>query len=197
LIFNNGRGRPDGDYSSVDEIVPPMDAKGRYVRKAGAAFGPTDATWRYVSEPKADFFAGHISGAERLDNGNTLICSGETGVIFEVDAKGETVWKYVSPLVGNVRPPGPPPGLGPGRRAGRDDNRPPSRRGRRSSGRAGERDRPPGPPEGRQRGRRSGRPPFGPPPGGRDRPTAMFRATRLSPDHPGLADRGLTSAATR
>ncbi|MBL8768161.1 MAG: hypothetical protein JNL94_12375, partial [Planctomycetes bacterium] len=40
------------------------------------------------------FFSSFISGAQRLTNGNTLICSGENGRIFEVTADGEIVWDY-------------------------------------------------------------------------------------------------------
>ncbi len=35
LVFNNGLDRPGDDYSSVDEIDPPVDAEGRYLLFAG------------------------------------------------------------------------------------------------------------------------------------------------------------------
>ena len=35
LVFNNGGDRPGGSYSSVDEIVLPVDAQGRYALQAG------------------------------------------------------------------------------------------------------------------------------------------------------------------
>jgi hypothetical protein len=114
LVFNNGRGRPGGNYSSVDEIVLPVDKEGRYVRKSGAAYGPKEPVWSYVS--KADFYAMHISGAQRLPNGNTLVCSGERGTLFEVTPQKEVVWKYANPVGGGPGPGGfgfPPPG-GPG-----------------------------------------------------------------------------------
>ncbi|MFH1740388.1 MAG: aryl-sulfate sulfotransferase [bacterium] len=95
LVFNNGRGRPDGDYSSVDEIVLPIDRRGRY--KLEIAYGPDKPVWSYTASKKEDFFSGHISGAQRLPNGNTLICSGETGTLFEVTEEGEVVWEYVNP----------------------------------------------------------------------------------------------------
>jgi hypothetical protein len=89
LIFNNGQGRPDGDYSSVDEIVPPVDSAGNYT-----GTGPAAPTWRYVADPPSDFYARHISGAQRLPDGNTLICDGPSAHLFEVDAGGEVVWEY-------------------------------------------------------------------------------------------------------
>jgi hypothetical protein len=108
LVFNNGLRRPDGTYSSVDEIVLPVDAKGRYAYKPGAAYGPGKAVWTYTAPKKSDFFSMMISGAERMNNGNTLICSGANGILFEVTPEGETVWKYVNPTKGG------PGGKGPG-----------------------------------------------------------------------------------
>ena len=43
-----------------------------------------------------DFFSPNISGAQRLPNGNTLICEGNSGHLFEVTSEGEMVWEYVT-----------------------------------------------------------------------------------------------------
>jgi hypothetical protein len=94
LVFNNGPGRPGGDFSSVDEIVLPIDARGRYVWEPGTAAGPREPVWRFTAPTKTEFFAGFMSGAQRLPNGNTLICHGETGTIFEVTRAKEVVWTY-------------------------------------------------------------------------------------------------------
>jgi hypothetical protein len=66
---------------------------------AGSAFGPKNLTWTYKANPPISFFSGEISGAQRLPNGDTLICAGVNGTLFEVTARGETVWKYVNPVV--------------------------------------------------------------------------------------------------
>ncbi len=104
-IFNNGVGRPGGNYSSVDVIVPPIDGSGDYAQPAasGIAFGPADLDWSYVADPPEDLYSGSISGAERLANGNTLICEGTKGTFLEVTLDHEIVWKYVNPM----RPTGP------------------------------------------------------------------------------------------
>lgn len=174
LVFNNGRHRPDGDYSSVVEIVPPADRLGHYTRKSGMAFGPTGPCWEYVASPKKnDFFSGHISGAHRLPNGNTFICSGANGTFFEVTPAKEIVWKYVNPVQGEPRM-GPPGGRPAGGFPG--GGRPPGRR-------------PPMPHAGENR------PPFPPPghgPGGMNEPkNAVFRAFRYMPDYPGLMGKSL------
>ena len=94
LIFNNGRGRADGNYSSVDQIRPPVTKSGEYSLAAGGAYGPADLEWSYAAEPKSDFYSHFISGSQRLPNGNTLICSGAWSRLFEVTPAGEIVWEY-------------------------------------------------------------------------------------------------------
>ncbi len=96
MIFNNGPGRPGGDASSVDEIVPPVDRQGRYPR-TGAAWGPKDPVWSYSAPNPTDFFSGFVSGAQRLQNGNTLICSGWNGHFFEITPAKKMVWEYRNP----------------------------------------------------------------------------------------------------
>ena len=89
LIFNNGVGR---HYSTVDEIVPPVNDNGEYYLASGSAYGPIVQTWIY--SPTPSFYASHISGSDRLSSGNTLICNGESGKIWEVTPEGATVWQY-------------------------------------------------------------------------------------------------------
>ncbi len=91
LIFNNGDRRTRA-YSSVDEIMPPLNSDGSYALTAGTADKPETTTWSYASPN--DFYADHISGAQRLPNGNTLICSGTDGRFFEVTPAGEIAWEY-------------------------------------------------------------------------------------------------------
>ncbi len=98
LIFNNGPKRPGGVYSSIEEIAPPIAPDGSYERTANSAFGPELTAWTYKATPPVSFFALNISGATRLENGNTLICEGTDGKFFEVTSTGEIVWKYINPV---------------------------------------------------------------------------------------------------
>jgi len=93
LIFDNGlfEGR-----SRVVEIAPPYGVGGGYERVPGQAWGPNEPEWTY-SDPGA-FFSSHLSGANRLPNGNTLVCEGVAGRFFEVTSEGEVVWEYVNPV---------------------------------------------------------------------------------------------------
>ena len=99
LVFNNGMERPGpASFSTVDEIVPPVDADGVYQRPLDKAFGPKEPVWIYKASPPTDFYSMHISGAQRLPNGNTLICSGANGTFFEVTPDKQVVWRYVNPV---------------------------------------------------------------------------------------------------
>src|SRR4029077_1528346 len=108
LLFNNGGERSDGSYSSVDELVLPADSQGRYTRQPGTGYGPDQPVWSYTAPKKPEFYSSFISGAQRLSNGNTLICSGANGTIFEVTPEKAIVWKYVNPVKAGT-PPGTPP----------------------------------------------------------------------------------------
>jgi hypothetical protein len=108
LVYNNGARRPGGNYSSVDELVLPQGNDGLYTRD-GKSFAPAETVWSYSAPKKSDFYSSFISGAHRLPNGNTMICSGGNGTLFEVTPDKNIVWKYVNPAKGGIGPGGPPP----------------------------------------------------------------------------------------
>lgn len=85
LIFANGVYASDLHHSQVWEINP---AKNEIV-------------WRYVEQNNPmQFYSPHIGGVQRLAGGNTLICEGAHGCVFEVTPDGEIVWEYVNPVKG-------------------------------------------------------------------------------------------------
>jgi hypothetical protein len=178
-VFNNGPGRADGQYSSIVEIAPPVDGAGRYRLERGKAYGPAKPSWEYTAAEKSNFFSSHISGAQRLSNGNTLICAGEQACVFEVNAAGQTVWEYINPYDERSGPRGRmgPPGMSHGG---------PRMPGPRPGAARGD-----GPPSGRPWGPPPGGMPFGPPPGGPGGPPGgggggLFRATRVPANHAGV-----------
>ena len=110
LVFNNGRGRAPAEYSSVDELALPFDPTHGFVREPSKAFGPASALWSYSDPP--EFYSHFVSGCQRLPNGNTFICSGKQGRLFEVTPAGSIVWEYWNPYGGEIErkpPPGEPP----------------------------------------------------------------------------------------
>ena len=85
LFFANGIHVPQGVlYSRVIEINPETQ----------------EEAWFYEDTPNWNFFSPNISGCQRLDSGNTLICEGLTGRIFEVTRDREVVWEYINPWYG-------------------------------------------------------------------------------------------------
>ena len=69
LVFNNGPSRPDGRYSSVDEIVLPVDEKDLPSKEGSGVRVRTKALWSYSAPKKSDFYSvvhlGHPPAAER------------------------------------------------------------------------------------------------------------------------------------
>ncbi len=82
LLFANGAYSADLHHSQVWELNP--ESK--------------QVVWRYqATDNPQSFFSPHIGGCQRLSSGNTLICEGAKGCIFEVTPRGEIVWEYVCP----------------------------------------------------------------------------------------------------
>lgn len=99
MIFNN---RGGGNYSTVDIITPVFDTYDWEYQYTGNVFAPAAPGWSYSAPNPTDFFSPIISGAQRLSNGNTLICSGRPGHIFEITPSNDIVWEYISPMVSGL-----------------------------------------------------------------------------------------------
>ncbi|GEO10096.1 aryl-sulfate sulfotransferase [Segetibacter aerophilus] len=106
MLFNNDiSNRNNMNYSSIYEIVPPTDSKGNYLIEKGKPFGPEKPIWNYVAPDTVSFWSSFISGAHRLNNGNTFINEGAKGHYFEVTKDGKIVWDYFNPYRGNMQKP--------------------------------------------------------------------------------------------
>jgi hypothetical protein len=103
LVFSNGA--PEvREFSSVEEIVPELDANGEYVRDPDGGFSAeVQRVYPRRSQDDEGEFAAIVSSAQRLPNGNTLIGYGPQGRVLEVTPKGKVVWDFVSPYTA-VRP---------------------------------------------------------------------------------------------
>ena len=92
LLFDNGLHRvganPDLQISDISasrviEIDP----------------GTKEIVWQYIDPFAPDFYSAICSSAQRLPNGNTLICEATKGRLFEVTHDKEIVWEYRSPFL--------------------------------------------------------------------------------------------------
>lgn len=95
MAYNNGLGRTP-NYSQIDIIRPPVNSFGEYVQSK--PYGPTNALWTYKDSIPTNFYSAVTSGAQRLRNGNTLICEGSSGRFFEIKPNNTIVWEYWSPV---------------------------------------------------------------------------------------------------
>jgi len=95
LVFDNGGQSGYGgstlyprytrDYSRVIECNPVT----------------LEIVWQYGAENgEGRFFSYHISSAQRLPNGNTMITDGTNGRIFEVTPDKQNIWEFISPTIG-------------------------------------------------------------------------------------------------
>ena len=58
-----------------------------------------EIVWQYMDPYAPNFYSAICSSAQRLPNGNTLICEATKGRLFEVTLDGEMVWEYHSPFL--------------------------------------------------------------------------------------------------
>ena len=97
MIFNNGQQR---GYSSIDIIEPPLDTNNsnNYILTNSATpYGPLNLYWSYSDS--INFYSPKISGAQQLENGNILICSGFQARLFEIEYQTDSVvWEYIIPV---------------------------------------------------------------------------------------------------
>lgn len=99
MIFDNGGasgyGKPNGNAPQ---------GSGVFARPTSRVLEIDPTTMRLVwSYTGPGFFATNISGAQRLQNGNTLITEGPSGRIFEVTNDSTIVWEYVYPVFGAAK----------------------------------------------------------------------------------------------
>ncbi|OBT85485.1 hypothetical protein VE02_07362 [Pseudogymnoascus sp. 03VT05] len=84
LIFDNGAYRT-GESNTYSRVIE-VDRKTKEI------------VWQYRDPSQWNtFFTPFMGSAQRLANGNTLICESAFGRIFEVTVKGVLVWEYIVP----------------------------------------------------------------------------------------------------
>jgi len=82
LLYANGAYSADLHHSQIWELNPTTK----------------ELAWHYKAKDNPQlFFSPHIGGCQRLPSGNTLICEGAKGCLFEVTLDGDVVWEYVCP----------------------------------------------------------------------------------------------------
>ncbi|MBI5299446.1 MAG: aryl-sulfate sulfotransferase, partial [Deltaproteobacteria bacterium] len=95
LVFDNGmHNAAIEDWGLPRSKVVEIDPK---TKKVVWAFTHHEEKFAGWMPPEFKFNSPYIAGAQRLPNGNTLICEGASGRIFEVTKGGEIVWEFINP----------------------------------------------------------------------------------------------------
>jgi len=93
LIFDNGLHRKPCKPGQPDEI------SSFEVSRAVEVDPETDQiVWEYI-DPMHQLYTNFCGSAQRLPNGNTLMCESRTGTFYEITYDKEVVWKYTSPFI--------------------------------------------------------------------------------------------------
>ena len=84
LVFDNGM-HPNGFAFSSSRILEVNPRNNKVV-------------WKYPSTTTFEFYSSTLGSCQRLPNGNTLICEGTAGRIFEINHSSELVWEFANNL---------------------------------------------------------------------------------------------------
>ena len=89
----------DNDYHRLPEYENRYHSNlGIYSRVLEVNPDTNKIEWEYRDEEVRKFYSAVCSSAQRLPNGNTLICESTTGRIFEVTPDKEKVWEFSNPF---------------------------------------------------------------------------------------------------
>jgi len=102
LYYVNGNNSSQGQFSSVEELSPPLNNEGLYDIIPGQAFGPESPVW--IFDDNQGFHSQMQSGVFRLQNGNTLVTVAQHRRIFEVTLDGDILWDYTHPGTEGIIP---------------------------------------------------------------------------------------------
>jgi len=84
LVFDNGF-HPVGLTQGISQVLE-LNPKNNEI------------VWSYRDDPTGDIYCPKMGSCQRLEYGNTLICLGDWGRIFEIRKNGEVVWDFESPF---------------------------------------------------------------------------------------------------
>jgi hypothetical protein len=91
---------PNGNLLLFDNGPHRLDHPMPFSRVIEVELATKKIVWKYQEKREYEFFSPRISNAQRLPNGNTLVCEGDFGRLFEVTTDGEVVWEFVNPYFG-------------------------------------------------------------------------------------------------
>ncbi len=86
IVGFNNRG-VSNNQSSVDQIIPPLNVY-NYDITPGQAYLPLTYDLRHA----CNGYSSNMGNSQQLPNGNMLVCMATSGLIYETDPAGTTIW---------------------------------------------------------------------------------------------------------
>lgn len=87
LVAFNNKGY-SSTRSSVDQIDPPLSGYS-YTIDGTAAWSPLT----YTERNACNGYSSNMSNSQQLPNGNTFVCMATTGLLYEFNSAGTTIWQ--------------------------------------------------------------------------------------------------------
>ena len=101
----------NGNILIYDNGYHPQGLALNYSRVVEVNWKKNEMVWSYEGPEggslKMLFYSSMYSNCQRLPNGNTLVCEGMTGRIFEITMYQTMVWEYVNAFPGPLKPKSP------------------------------------------------------------------------------------------
>lgn len=95
MLFNNVAAP---NTSSVNTLLPVFDTLTKEYEMEDSIFLPKGFDYSYTTPDPARMYSRVVSNAQLLPNGNTLVCAGAQGYIFEKTTDDQIVWEYIVPF---------------------------------------------------------------------------------------------------
>jgi len=87
VVFNNKGQTTPSSKSTIDQIIPPLNGY-NYNITQGTAYTPATFDSRIICSG----YTTNMGSSQQLPNGNTLICVAGSGLVYEVNTAGTTIW---------------------------------------------------------------------------------------------------------
>jgi len=103
LIFENGNGRPDNEYSRILILEQPDSSEFSTFFDDTTFYRIDSFLFEWNGQIAGDtFFTRFMGGVSMQNNGNLLINEAGDGTFFEINPQGEIVWHYQNPVGDSV-----------------------------------------------------------------------------------------------
>ncbi|OCF33196.1 PQQ enzyme repeat protein [Kwoniella heveanensis CBS 569] len=94
---HNANELPNGNILIFDNGAYRHDWSMQWSRAIEVERATKKIVWEWYATPRETFYTPFMGSAQRLPNGNTLLCESAFGRLIEINTKNEQCWEYVNP----------------------------------------------------------------------------------------------------